>query len=67
MAERQQDPKAGYSAAAADAEAVQVWHAYNRPNAAEAAAWFNQPPAQQAGQAIASNRSDGTVDVYGFW
>ena len=66
MAEKQQDPKARYATGVSQ-EAVPIWHAYNRPNAAEAAAWFNKPPAQQAGQAIASNRPDGTVDVYGFW
>lgn len=46
---------------------VKMWHQINRPNAAAAVNYLNATPAQQAGEAFASNRSDGTVDVYAFF
>jgi hypothetical protein len=36
------------------------------PNAAAAVALLNRPPAQVAGEAFASNRADGQVDLYYF-
>jgi hypothetical protein len=63
---RQDDPKKSHKPAAVGGPA-KTWHNWNRPNAAAAAAWFNEPPAQAAGEAMASNRSDGTVDVYALF
>jgi len=63
----QQDPKAARAAAGATRDAVKTWHVFNRPDAAAAAAWLNSPPAQQAGEAFASGRPDGTVDAYAFF
>jgi hypothetical protein len=57
------DPKAKGTAGVA----AKTWHVFNRPNAAAAVAWLNSPPAQQAGEAFVSNRSDGTVDAYAFF
>jgi len=51
---------------AALAAAPKTWHVINRPNPAAAVAFINLPPAQQAGEAAYSNRSDGTVDTYFF-
>lgn len=62
----QQDPKKAVKAAAFGGPA-KTWHSFNRPNAAAAATWFNEPPAQAAGEAMASNRSDGSVDVYALF
>ena len=66
MAEKHEDardPKAGHTVGVA----AKTWHTANKPNAAAAAAFLNQAPAQQGGEAFASNRSDGTVDVYAFF
>ena len=62
-AKHQQDPKATGGAGVLG----KSWRVYNRPNAAAAVTWLNSPPAQQAGEAFASNRSDGTVDAYAFF
>jgi hypothetical protein len=62
----QEDPKAAFKAGAPGV-AAKIWRAYKQPNPAAAAAWFNLSPAQQAGEAMVSNRSDGAVDVYAFF
>ena len=67
MAEQQkklQDPKATFTAGVTEAK---IWRVTNQPDPQAAADWLNRTPAQQAGEAFASNRSDGTVDVYGFF
>ena len=61
----QEDPKAKIKSGAG--VLAKTWHVYNRPNAAAVVTWLNNPPAHQAGEAFASNRSDGTVDAYGFF
>lgn len=66
MAEKQQnqqDPKAAGTVGVA----AKTWHVFNRPDAAAAVTWLNTAPAQQGGEAFVSNRSDGTVDAYGFF
>jgi hypothetical protein len=63
---QQQDPKKAAKTAAFGGPA-KTWHNWNRPNPAAAAAWFNEPPAQAAGEAMVSNRSDGSVDVYALF
>ena len=63
-AKHQQDPKAKGTEAGVLAKS---WHVFNRPDAAAAVTWLNNPPAQQPGEAFASNRSDGTVDAYAFF
>jgi hypothetical protein len=63
---QQENPKKAFKAAAVGGPA-KTWHNWNRPNAAAAAAWFNEPPMQQAGEAMASTRPDGTVDVYALF
>ncbi len=45
---------------------VKTWRVTVRPTPASAAAFLNLPPAQVAGEAMVSNRSDGQVDVYFF-
>ena len=69
MAEKQQDPKATHATGAAVAHggAAKTWHVFNRPDAAAAVVWLNSPPAQQAGEAFASTRPDGSVDAYAFF
>jgi hypothetical protein len=64
MAEKQEDPKATVTVGG---RAAKTWHVFNRPNATAAVTWLNSPPAQQAGEAMVSNRSDGTVDAYAFF
>ena len=46
--------------------AVKIWRVINQPNPAAAVAYINKAPAQGAGEAAYSNRSDGSVDVYYF-
>ncbi|MEV5895423.1 hypothetical protein [Nonomuraea fuscirosea] len=46
--------------------ATKIWHAVTVPNAAKAVEWVNRTPAQGAGEAAFSTRSDGSVDVYYF-
>lgn len=58
-----EDPKKKITPGAA----AKTWHTFNRPNAAAAATWLNQPPAQQAGEAAVSGRPDGTVDAFAFF
>jgi hypothetical protein len=48
------------------AAAVKIWRTIVRANAASAVVWLNLAPAQGAGEAFVSNRSDGQVDVYYF-
>jgi len=43
-----------------------IWRTTVRPDAQSAADFLNQAPAQVAGEAFASNRPDGQVDVYFF-
>lgn len=45
---------------------AKTWRVVTEPNAAAAANFLNLSPAQGAGEAFASNRSDGRVDVYFF-
>ena len=45
---------------------VKTWQYSIQPTAADAAAFLNIPPAQAAGEAFASNRADGQVDLYYF-
>ena len=63
MAEQQQDPKKGHSPGVA----AKTWHTFNRPNAAAAATWLNNPPAQQAGEAFVGCGPNGTVDAYALF
>jgi len=46
--------------------AVKTWHVLVQPDPAAAVLFLNIPPAQGAGEAFASNRRDGQVDVYYF-
>jgi len=46
--------------------AVKTWHVLTEPNPAAAVSFLNLPPAQVAGEAFASNRADGHVDLYYF-
>ena len=43
-----------------------IWRTVVFPNAQSAADFLNVTPAQVAGEAFASNRPDGQVDVYYF-
>jgi hypothetical protein len=45
---------------------VPTWHATVEPTPEAAVQFLNEAPAQVAGQAFASNRADGQVDVYYF-
>ncbi|MEV0384958.1 hypothetical protein [Nonomuraea sp. NPDC050643] len=45
-------------------ESTKIWHATVSPSPEGAAEFVNRPPAQGAGEAAFSNRSDGSVDVY---
>ena len=47
-------------------QVVQTWHTVIEPTPEAAVNFLNRPPAQVAGQAFASNRADGQVDVYYF-
>ena len=47
-------------------QAVQTWHTVIEPTPPAGVNFLNAPPAQGSGQAFASNRSDGQVDVYYF-
>ena len=51
---------------AAQPAIVQTWHTAVLPTPEDAVDFLNEPPAQVAGQAFASNRADGQVDVYYF-
>jgi hypothetical protein len=53
-------------AATAQAAAVKVWNVTVMPDANAAADFLNLPTAQVAGEAFASNRADGQVDLYYF-
>ncbi len=53
-------------AAAATPAVVKTWHVIVEPNPTAAVNFLNLAPAQQAGEAFASNRADGQVDVYYF-
>jgi hypothetical protein len=46
--------------------AVKTWHVITEPNPTAAVGFLNLTPAQGAGEAFASNRSDGQVDLYYF-
>jgi hypothetical protein len=46
---------------------AKVWHVVNKPNGAEAIAFLNAGPAQQAGEAFAGPGPNGSVDVYAFF
>jgi hypothetical protein len=48
------------------AAAVKLWRVTVMPDATAAADFLNLPTAQVAGEAFASNRADGQVDVYYF-
>jgi hypothetical protein len=65
MAEKHQDPKATHTQGASVAS--KTWHFFNRPDAAAVVAWLNTSPAQQAGEAFASSRPDGSIDAYAFF
>lgn len=68
MAEKQQDPKATHAAVAhGGGPAAKIWRTFNRPDAAAVVAWLNTNPAQQAGEAFASTRPDGSIDAYAFF
>jgi hypothetical protein len=43
-----------------------TWHYLLEPTPDAAVTFLNEPPAQGPGQAFASNRSDGQVDLYYF-
>ena len=45
---------------------VKTWHVLIEPNPSAAVNFLNLPPAQEAGEAFVSNRSDGQVDTYYF-
>jgi hypothetical protein len=47
-------------------EIVPTWHTLVEPTPEAAVTFLNEPPAQGPGQAFASNRSDGQVDLYYF-
>ena len=51
---------------AAQPAIVQTWHTIVMQTPEDAVNFLNEPPAQVAGQAFASNRADGQVDVYYF-
>jgi hypothetical protein len=53
-------------AAEAQAAAVKVWNVLVAADATQAVDFLNLAPAQGAGEAFASNRADGQVDVYYF-
>ena len=64
MAEHhEQDPKKQHNPGVA----AKIWRTFNRPNAAAAVTWLNQPPAQQAGEAFVGPGPNGTLDVYAFF
>jgi hypothetical protein len=46
--------------------AVKTWHVLVEANPTDAVNFLNLPPAQVAGEAFASNRADGRVDLYYF-
>jgi len=48
------------------APAGATWHTVIEPTPTDAVNFLNLPPAQGAGEAFASNRADGQVDVYYF-
>ncbi|MEU0517583.1 hypothetical protein [Streptosporangium sp. NPDC006007] len=48
------------------AAAPKIWRHIVQPNQAAATAFVNRAPAQGAGEAVFSNRSDGRIDVYFF-
>ncbi|MFD0885107.1 hypothetical protein ACFQ08_11185 [Streptosporangium algeriense] len=48
------------------AAAPKIWRHTIQANPAAAVAFVNRSPAQQAGEAVFSNRADGRVDVYYF-
>lgn len=54
------------AATAQAAAAVKIWNVTVMPDATAAADFLNLPTAQVAGEAFASNRPDGQVDVYYF-
>ena len=54
------------AAATTLAAAVKTWHVLVEPNPTAAVNFLNLPPAQVAGEAFASNRADGHVDLYYF-
>lgn len=59
--------KAIHTAARANATAAasgKQWHTVIMPNAQAAVDFVNEDPAQGAGEAVFSDRSDGSVDVY---
>jgi len=43
-----------------------IWKTKVKPNPQAACDWLNENPPQVGGEAFASNRSDGQVDVYYF-
>jgi len=43
-----------------------TWHTVVEPNAQAAVTFLNLPPAQVAGQAFATDRDDGSLDVFYF-
>ena len=45
---------------------VKTWHVLTEPNPTSAVNLLDLPPAQEGGEAFASNRSDGQVDLYYF-
>lgn len=45
---------------------VKTWHVLVEPTPAAAVNFLNLAPAQVAGEAFASNRADGRVDLYYF-
>jgi hypothetical protein len=45
---------------------VKTWHVIVEPNPTAAVNFLNLAPAQVAGEAFASNRADGQVDLYYF-
>jgi hypothetical protein len=54
------------AATAQAAAAVKIWNVTVVSDAAAAADFLNLPTAQVAGEAFASNRADGQVDLYYF-
>ncbi|MGH8906671.1 MAG: hypothetical protein ACRD0K_09175 [Egibacteraceae bacterium] len=44
--------------------APKIWNYFNLPDPYSAADFANLDPAQGAGEAVFTNRPDGTVDVY---
>ena len=45
---------------------TKIWNHVVEPNAQAAADFLNLPPAQVAGQAFATDRDDGSLDVFYF-